>query len=126
MIAKLVMLMMLACPPSVTDPPARAAVQEAYGELLWEMMFLDWCSGRAQRPEELEMAKARLMHLQARAGEAGFENDLEAARQRHERRLATIRLDTSCPDGQQPQLDKTERAFRAFERTTARPVGRRG
>lgn len=121
---RLAMLLALVCPPSVTEPPARAAVQEAYGELLWEMMFLDWCSGRSQRPDVLDTAKVRLMNVQARAGDAGFETDLEAARQRHVRRLETIRLDTSCRGGLQPQLAKTERAFAELERAMMRPMGR--
>ena len=125
MILKLALLMMLACPPSVTDPPARAAVQEAYGELLWEMMFLEWCSGRSERPAELQRAQARLANVQKRAADAGFGTDLEAAQERHARRLETIRLDTSCRDGIGPQANKTERAFNELERALRRPVGRR-
>ena len=85
--------------PVALSSETRAEFRQAYGRVLWSMIYVRWCDERWGRPSETAQAEERLAALAARARLRGLQPEIEQAERDLSARLPLIRLDSSCRDG---------------------------
>ena len=87
---------------------------KAYSEGIWATMFLNFCNPASS--DEASEQMARWWSLTAEAHKQGFSAEIQAAQNDHARRIAVMRIVTTCPEGLEDRLGRTKIALDALDR----------